>query len=148
MQTWASQHGFSMAATEGFISPTENSEALPRAGGVPSSCFRTCFSGGTHLQSRNPGAAPRRIMPQYGSLTEARGGIWFITAHRCRSLDLFGELFGKNTAEGAQHRESPLARIFLLFGKGEQPVSVQFALQSGYCFQTKAMALTVKPRTC
>lgn len=63
LQTWASQHGLSVAATEGFISPAENSEALPRAGGVSSSCFRTCFSGGTHLQSRNPGAAPRRIMP-------------------------------------------------------------------------------------
>lgn len=71
-----------------------------------------------------------------------------MAAHRCRSLDLFGELFGRNTAEGAQHRESPLARVFLRSGKGEQPLSVPFALQSGFCFQTKAVALTVKPRTC
>lgn len=126
LQTWASQHGLSGAATEGFLSCWEISGSA-KSWNVPSGCLRTCFSSGTHLQSRNPGPALRRIMLQCGSFTEARGDIWVSTAHRCCSLDLFGELFGKNTADGARHSELPLARL-LLFGKEEQPVSVCFAV--------------------
>lgn len=75
LQTWAAQHGLSVAAPEGFIPPAEKSVDLLRAGSVPSSCFRTCLSSGTHLQSRNPGPALRRTMLQYGPFTEARGDI-------------------------------------------------------------------------
>lgn len=54
----------------------------------------------------------------------------------------------KEYSRGSSAQWVATRKGFLLFGKGEQPLSVQFALQSGYCFQTKAMALTVKPRTC
>lgn len=137
----------SVAVAEGLPSCWEiNSSA--KSWSVLSSCFRACSSGGTGLQSRTPGAAMRRTMLQHVSLTEARGDMWFITARRCRSLDLFGELFERNRVEEAQHSESPATCKTFTFWQRRAAVSVQFALQSGYCFQTKAMALTVKPRTC